>query len=463
MANVLEKIVEDKRAELSERKAKLPLASFKAKLSPSDRSFYAALKQPNAGYVFECKKASPSKGLIRENFDLDEIIDAYGPYAACISVLTDEKYFQGKFEYLEYVRARVTQPVLNKDFFVEPYQIYLARHHNADAVLLMLSVLDDEEYQQLADIAQEYQLDVLTEVSNEEEVHRALALNAKIIGINNRDLRDLSTDLATTERLVPLIKNSGHECVVISESGIYTNQDVRRLAPMVDGFLVGSSVMAEQNLSSAVKKLIYGTTKVCGITRIEDAQYIQTSGANFMGLIFATQSKRHVSLEQAKLLTQAVPFDYVGVFVDADVPLVIDYASELGLAAVQLHGRESQSYIDELRKGLPTNCEIWKAVGVEKSIPNIDFQQIDRILLDCKIGQQSGGTGQAFDWQIIQSLCDSPLAASLMLAGGLTPDNILEAVNQPVIGLDINSGVESSPGVKDKIKLARTYTALRTY
>ena len=155
---------------------------------------------------WNAKKASPSKGLIRENFDLDEIIQAYSPYAACISVLTDEKYFQGKFEYLEYVRSRVTQPVINKDFFIDPYQIYLARYHNADAVLLMLSVLDDTQYTELAALAEQYQLDVLTEVSNEPEVLRACALKAKIIGINNRNLRDLSTDLATTERLVPLVK-----------------------------------------------------------------------------------------------------------------------------------------------------------------------------------------------------------------------------------------------------------------
>jgi indole-3-glycerol phosphate synthase/phosphoribosylanthranilate isomerase len=170
MANVLEKIVEDKRQEIQERKLALPLESFIDQLKPSKRSFYAALAQPNAGYIFECKKASPSKGLIRADFNLDEIIAAYSPHAACISVLTDEKYFQGKFEYLEYVRERVTQPVINKDFFIEPYQVYLARHHHADAILLMLSVLDDGQYSELAELAAQFDLDVLTEVSNEQEV-----------------------------------------------------------------------------------------------------------------------------------------------------------------------------------------------------------------------------------------------------------------------------------------------------
>ena len=204
MQNVLAKIVDDKRIEVAAREAELPLDSFKAQLTPSTKSFYDALNKSNAGYILECKKAPPSKGLIRPIFDLDEILESYLEIAACLSVLTDEKYFQGTYEYLEYVTGKVDIPVLNKDFFVNEYQIYLARHYNADAVLLMLSVLDDTTYTQLSECAASLDLDVLTEVSNEEEARRAVALGAKIIGINNRDLRDLSTDLATTERLVPL-------------------------------------------------------------------------------------------------------------------------------------------------------------------------------------------------------------------------------------------------------------------
>ena len=146
MPNVLEKIVADKREELKDRMAALPLEQVKQNLTPSQKSLFDALCQPNAGYILECKKASPSKGLIREVFDLDEILAAYTPFAAGLSVLTDEKYFQGSYDYLAYVTERVSQPVLNKDFFVNEYQVYLARYYNADAILLMLSVLDDETY-----------------------------------------------------------------------------------------------------------------------------------------------------------------------------------------------------------------------------------------------------------------------------------------------------------------------------
>ena len=460
MANVLDKIVADKRLEIEQRKLDLPLAQFQKGLTPSDRSFYDALAQPNAGYIFECKKASPSKGLIREPFDLDEIISAYSPYAACISVLTDEKYFQGKFEYLEYVRANVSQPVINKDFFIDPYQVYLARHHNADAILLMLSVLSDNEYSELAELAASLSLDVLTEVSNEEEVHRAIALGAKIIGINNRDLRDLSTDLATTEKLVPLIKQSGHPCLIISESGIYTHQDVLRLAPLADGFLVGSSVMAEKNVKTAVKRLIYGTIKICGITCIEDAQVVADSGASMAGLIFAEHSKRNITLETAQRIVSAVPFDYVGVFVNSPIEQVAQYAHTLELFGVQLHGSEDQAYIEQLKSVVPKDCQIIKAVGVTDQLPEMNLSGLDGYLLDCKVGNQTGGTGQSFDWQLLNTLGH---AAPLFLAGGITPDNVVQARQTGVYALDLNSGVESAPGKKALSKIEQVFDVLRAY
>lgn len=461
MANVLEKIILSKELEIAQRKIDLPLASFIDELTPSDRSFYDALTQPNTGFVLECKKASPSKGLIRENFDLDEIIKAYSPYAVGISVLTDEKYFQGKFEYLEYVRSRVTQPVINKDFFVEPYQIYLARYHNADAVLLMLSVLDDQQYLELANLAQQYQLDVLTEVSNEDEVIRACELKANIIGINNRDLRDLSTDLATTERLVPLIKkHAKHQYVAISESGIYTHQDIRRLAPLVDGFLVGSSLMGEKDIERAAKQLVYGKVKICGTTSLSGANLVKESPASFAGLIFAEKSKRFVTLEQAKQITYAVPFYYVGVFVDAPMEQVVSYANELALKAVQLHGQENKAYIDGLRVQLPAQCQIWLAKGVKDTLPALDESGVDYFLLDCKVGEQSGGTGQAFSWQLLDAINDK---SNIVLAGGITPNNIQQAANLQVAMLDLNSGVESAPGIKQKDKINQAFIQIRKY
>ncbi|WP_334313261.1 hypothetical protein [Psychrosphaera algicola] len=253
--NVLEKIVVDKRIEVAQREINFPLESFIDQLTVSDRDFKQALiddkQNKGAAYIFECKKASPSKGLIREVFDLNEICQAYSQYASCVSVLTDEKYFQGEFERLPLVRSKLPQPVLCKDFFVEPYQVYLARHFGGNAILLMLSVLDDETYIRLDTVAKELGMHVLTEVSNREEMERAVALNCDILGINNRNLRDLSTDLNQTPMLVDLFKTLADKkqqdnTVLISESGIYNHGQIMSLNKHVDGYLVGSSLMAQK-------------------------------------------------------------------------------------------------------------------------------------------------------------------------------------------------------------------------
>ena len=174
MANVLDKIIADKKIELIERKAARPLESFKHQAKPTERSFYKALAATGTQFILECKKASPSKGLIRQPFDLTEITQAYKQYATCMSVLTDEKYFQGSFDYLEFVRSQVEQPLICKDFFIDEYQIYMARIYGGDAILLMLSVLDDQQYKTLHEVADSLNMSVLTEVSNEELTSQAI-------------------------------------------------------------------------------------------------------------------------------------------------------------------------------------------------------------------------------------------------------------------------------------------------
>ncbi|HCV02846.1 MAG TPA: bifunctional indole-3-glycerol phosphate synthase/phosphoribosylanthranilate isomerase, partial [Pseudoalteromonas sp.] len=419
MANVLDKIVADKRIELEQRKAQRPLESFIGDVVPTKRDFEAALAATGTQFILECKKASPSKGLIREPFNLDEITSVYKKYATCMSVLTDEKYFQGSYQYLEYVRSQVEQPLICKDFFIDEYQVYLARLSGGDAILLMLSVLDDEQYLALHKVADSLNMSVLTEVSNEQEVSRALALNASLIGINNRDLRDLSTDLATTERLRQLIPN---DKVVISESGIYTHKDVKRLAPLCDGFLIGSSLMAERDLEAACRKVILGENKVCGLTRSQDAMAAYASGAVYGGLIFYPKSPRYVDIDCAKQVTQSAPLAYVGVFVNAPLEQVIDYAQSLKLAAVQLHGDENSEYIQSLRKQLPLGCEIWKAQAVKGELPK-PLEGVDRHLYDTYSKNQKGGTGEAFDWSVLETA-----TVPFMLAGGLNPENIHAAL-----------------------------------
>ena len=456
MPNVLAKIVAHKRGEVAGLKQQQPLASFINDVKPTKRDFLAALKQPGPRFILECKKASPSKGLIRADFNLDELARVYGQYADCISVLTDEKFFQGKYDYLRTMRSLVDKPLLHKDFIIDSYQIYLGRHCGADAVLLMLSVLDDNEYRQLAATAAELNMTVLTEVSNAVETARAVALNAELIGINNRDLRDLSTNLNTSFELAKLIPDGR---TVVSESGIYTNQQVRHLAKVADAFLVGSSLMAEADLAAATHKLVLGENKVCGLTRPEDAAAAYAGGAYYGGLIFYPPSPRHVTPEQAQQVQQGAPLNYVGVFVNAEPADVASLARDLKLSAVQLHGDEDDGYISALKPLLPANCQVWKAYRVKDTLPAFT-PLADRILLDAYHPTQHGGSGLSFNWQL---LAEHSTSKPIMLAGGLNSDNCLAAASLPVSGLDFNSGLESAPGIKDAAKIRSAFTLLREF
>ena len=452
MQTVLAKIVADKAIWVEARKQQQPLASFQNDVQPSSRHFYDALQGTRTAFILECKKASPSKGVIRNDFDPARIAGVYKHYASAISVLTDEKYFQGSFDFLPIVSRIAPQPILCKDFIIDPYQIYLARYYQADACLLMLSVLDDEQYRQLSAVAHSLNMGVLTEVSNEAELERAIALGAKVVGINNRDLRDLSIDLNRTRQLAPKL---GQGVTVISESGINTYAQVRELSHFANGFLIGSALMSSDDLNAAVRRVLLGENKVCGLTRPEGAKAACESGAIYGGLIFVPSSPRFVSDEQARAVRSAAPLHYVGVFRNHDIADVCEKATQLSLKAVQLHGREDQAYVDALRAVLPEDVQIWKALSVGDTLPARDYQHVDKYVLD----NGQGGSGQRFDWSLLQGQS----LDNVLLAGGLGADNCVDAAKAGCAGLDFNSGVESQPGIKDARLLASVFQTLRAY
>lgn len=450
---VLAKIVSDKAIWLKARKAQQPLATFQNDIVPSTRGFYDALAGTRTAFILECKKASPSKGLIRDDFDPARIAGVYKDYASAVSVLTDEKYFQGSFDFLPIVSGIVTQPVLCKDFIIDPYQIYLARHYQADACLLMLSVLNDDEYRQLAAVAHSLGMGVLTEASNEEELERAIRLEARVVGINNRDLRDLSVDLNRTRQLAPRL---GPNVTVISESGISSYANVRELSHFANGFLIGSALMEEDDLSAAVRRVLLGENKVCGLTRAEDARAAYDAGAIYGGLIFVPSSPRAVAPEHARGVMAGAPLRYVGVTRDMPVAQAATLAADLNLVALQLHGSEDQAYIDSLRAALPEQVAIWKALSVGETLPERNLRHVERYVLD----NGQGGSGQHFDWSL---LAGADRLDNVILAGGLGADNCVQAAKAGCAGLDFNSGVESAPGIKDANKLAAVFRTLRAY
>ena len=255
---VLDSIVQARRERIDELRARFGHLSAED-LPRSQRSLAAALRtrngqsrSPQPALIMECKAASPSRGTIRSDYDPASLATQYAPYAAAVSVLTEPDRFNGSFDDLATVREVVDVPVLCKDFIVDEVQVLAARSLGADAVLLMLSVVPDDVYRELAELAHGLGMEVLTEVSTPEEMHRAAALGAEVIGINNRDLRTLETDLARTEEMAPLAPAG---VVLIGESGVSAPDDVRRLSGLVDALLVGSSLSGAPDPAEAAREL----------------------------------------------------------------------------------------------------------------------------------------------------------------------------------------------------------------
>lgn len=263
--NILEKIVWHKEEEVEQMRDRLPLIELQKQLqrAPATRDFIGALlaspKKPGA--IAEIKKASPSKGVIREDFDPEAIAKAYQQGgASCLSVLTDKKFFQGSFDYLEKVRAAVDLPLLCKDFIIYPYQIYLARIKGADAILLIAAVLSDKDLQYFIKIANTLGVTPLIEVHTREELDRAIALEgATLIGINNRNLEDFSVDLQTTCELLGDRRDAlqGKNIRVVSESGLHTAVDLKRVRDAgADAVLIGEAFMKQPDPGFAIASLL---------------------------------------------------------------------------------------------------------------------------------------------------------------------------------------------------------------
>jgi len=449
LAGVLGKIAESKRDELRSRLDGVSIDALRQSASSTSRSLTSALAQPGARFILEIKKASPSAGAINPRADAAAIALGYGGVADALSVLTDRPFFGGSLDDLAAARREFDGPILAKDFFIDPRQVVEARLAGADAILVMLSLLDDEAARIIISEARRLDMDALVEVHDEQEMRRALALGAPLIGINNRDLRDLTVDLSTTERLAKLAPDR----VLISESGIIGRRDIERLSGHVDAFLVGSSLMGSGDPAQAARELVFGLTKTCGLNSGADVRAARP--AAFAGFVFVPGSPRHVTAEAAAPLAgTARRFGIlpVGVFRDAPLRIVTDIAALLNLHAVQLHGHEDVEYVAALRRQLRGSCEVWTAVSVGRQL--LTARDGDRIVFD----NAEGGSGTSFDWRLIER---HPELRRAIVAGGIGPHNARAARQVGAYAIDVGSALDDAPGRKSPSKTAALFESLR--
>lgn len=452
LPTVLEGIVAGRRthlAEIRERIAHVDLAN----LPKSERSLYDALNGTNR-FIMECKSSSPSLGLIREHYEPGTIARIYSRYASAISVLCEPDKFGGDYDHLQTVALSTHLPVLCKDFIIDPIQVYAARYYGADAVLLMMSIVDDETYAELKALADSLGLDVLTEAITKEEVDRAVAFGVDIIGINNRNLHDLSIDLTRSEKLAEYVPQGK---IIVSESGIRDNQTVRRIGGHANAFLVGSQLTSQPDIDLAARRLVYGDNKVCGLSTPSAAQAARAAGAIYGGLIFEEDSPRNASRETAEQIISHEPgLRYVAV--SRRTSNFAEIAFE-GIHAIQLHApyqgsvEAERALIAEARKH---SNFVWRAVDMTApDAPDLAralAEDADLLVLDTG----RGGTGQTFDWSTV------PRDVPALLAGGLNLENLEEALAVGTAGLDLNSGLETSRG-KDSGLIARAFQTIRNY
>ena len=470
---ILDTIVEATKIRVAkEKQVESPEAVKAAALAlPSDTGFpfEAALRQQDFNFICEVKKASPSKGIIAEHFPYLDIAKEYEVAgAAAISVLTEPDFFKGDKKYLQEIASTVKIPVLRKDFIIDEYQIYQAKVWGASAILLICACLDVPTLTKFRELADSLGLSSLVEAHDENEVQMAIDCGARIIGVNNRNLKDFTVDVQNSVRLRNLVQD---DVIFVSESGLETPEDIQVLRDNNIGVaLMGETFMRSPN---KVEKLayLYGSTyytpkvKMCGISKVETIPAVVEAKPDYMGLVFAP-SKRQVTVDQAKTLVEELHRGYaqkygsdtehdkndtiktVGVFVNETVDNLVTIANEANLDAVQLHGDEDEAFIQSLKER--TNVDVWKAVQIRSAADAeawID-SSADMLLFDAYHKDERGGTGEVFDWS-----CLDAFERPFMLAGGIDCTNVARAIRtvRPY-GIDISSGIETN-GVKDDEKI----------
>lgn len=478
----LKEVITRKKHDVASAERETPLTSVrkKAETFVSEADFLENIQSGGPGHVgviAEIKKASPSKGDINIDLDPGAYAKKYTEAGACaISVLTEKHFFKGSLEDLKQVRRSTTLPVLRKDFTLSSYQIYEARAAGADAVLLITSILSREQLRDYTSLARELGMEPLVEIHSEWELDKAVFADARIIGINNRNLQTLKTDLNVSKRVVPFFTE--HQ-IPVEASGISCPEDIQKgMASGIFNFLVGESIVRAKDTVDFIQSLVKTTmdtphpptgeekispasthkavtktnrpwVKICGLTSPSEALACADLGVNAIGVVFYPPSPRSVTPEQAKMISLALPthVTLTGVFVDETFEFIMERVKACSLKAVQLHGNENPELVKKLKE---TGVMVIKALFSSRT-PGLQdaetYKNATALLVEGGKGLLPGGNAEAWQWKLPDCKDKN---RNMIVAGGLCVENIKDALHltRPW-GVDVSSGVESAPGKKD--------------
>lgn len=498
---ILDRIVAATRMRVAQEKERRPLDVVRkeairiaqdelahAKGGTYDFPFEQALRAQDINFICEVKQASPSKGRIVTEFPYCKIAKDYERAgAAAISVLTEPYFFKGSATYLQDIANIVHIPLLRKDFIIDAYQIYEAKLIGASAILLIASILDLPTLRAFRELADSLGLSCLVEAHDEEELERAMLCGARVIGVNNRNLKDFTVNIENSICLRHLVPD---DCIFVSESGITSPEDIEQLrAHHIHAVLMGEACMRSHDKVEFLARLygrpVVSRVKFCGISQVETIPHVVVCNPDYMGLVFAP-SPRHVSIEQAVKLVKALrqeettgtvdttfsrpsgsvhdggrdrlpletsnfqrgrktnrdnrakPIQVVGVFVNSPLEEIVETVRTVGLDVVQLHGDEEESFIRTLQEAI--HKPVWKAVPLRCADDAKRWEQshADMLVFDAYDRSMRGGTGQTCNWSWL-----AQYPRPYMLAGGLKTDNVVRALRslQP-FGIDVSSGIE---------------------
>ncbi len=452
--SILDQIVDSVRAAEAEARARVPLETLLAQVracAVPRRSLRAALASDGRPRIIaEVKRASPSKGDIRPGLDAAALARQYAAgRAAAVSVLTEPAFFKGTPADLRAVRAAVSLPVLRKDFILSEYAVAASAAMGADALLLIVRLLDAETLARLHAFAESLGLECLVEIHDEADLAKLGRFHPPLVGINNRNLATFDTDLGTAVRLA---RHLPPATIPVVLSGIARRADLAAAqAAGLSRFLIGESLVRSADPAALLRDLVGGEmppppqAKICGLTRVDQALACTESGADALGFVFHSASPRNVTPDEAREIIRALPPEVVpvGVFVEQSGAEIAAIACTAGLRTVQLHGPAMPDTAPLRAAGLRIVRVLFE-FALPASPPDADA-----FLVECGRGRLPGGNGQPWDWTAAAGLVGA-LQRPCGLAGGLSAESVSAAlVDSGAAAADASSGVESRPGIKD--------------